>query len=231
MDNPEVAQLQQQLRAAMLQLQQMQQQLKEKTSAQAVALEKTRETNQTKERIAQLQEENENKRALARHFTQIMGPQSGSGAAAPAAGGAAPSAAPAAAQPKPMSEFDVLKAEAMRIDNAIKRRQLEEQEAKLAALTEELAANQSTKVASGEIVQVVDTLREKVSEIDQTVARVEQTMETKIADINKAVQGVGAAMADVSSTLRENADRAIAAINRPKRIVREKGRIAKIEVE
>jgi hypothetical protein len=206
----------------------MQQQLKEKTSAQVVALEKTRETNQTKERITQIQEENENKRALARHFTQIMGPQK-DGTGAPAAGGAP--ASPAAAQPKPMSEFDTLKAESMRIDNAIKRRQLEEQEAKLAAVMEELAANQSTKVASGEIVQVVDTLREKVSEIDQTVTRVEQTMETKIADINKAVQGVGAAMADVSSTLRENADRAIAAISRPKRIVREKGRVARIEVE
>jgi hypothetical protein len=73
MDNPEVAQLQQQLRQAMVQLQALQAQLKDKTSAQLVSLEKTRESNKSKELIALIQEENENKRALATHFSQIMG--------------------------------------------------------------------------------------------------------------------------------------------------------------
>lgn len=71
-DNPELDQMQQQLRAAMLEIQTLQQQLKDKSNTQLVSLEKTRESNQTKERIAVIQEENENKRALARHFSQIM---------------------------------------------------------------------------------------------------------------------------------------------------------------
>lgn len=79
-DNPQVAALQQQLRQAMLALQQMQAKVKEKQTAQIVGMQKTRETNQTKERIALIQEENENKRALATHFTQIMGKQGGGNA-------------------------------------------------------------------------------------------------------------------------------------------------------
>jgi hypothetical protein len=35
----------------------------------------------------------------------------------------------------------------------------------------------------------------------------------------------------MAGVMRENADRAIAQISRPKRIVRERGRIARIEVE
>ena len=79
MENPEVAQLQQQLRAAMMQLQTLQAQIKDKTAAQLVSLEKTRESNATKERIAIIQEQNENRRALARHFTQIVGENQGRG--------------------------------------------------------------------------------------------------------------------------------------------------------
>lgn len=71
-DNPQVAMLQQQLRQAMLQLQAMQMKLKEKTTAQMVTLQKSREGNASKERIAVLQESNENKRALATHFRAVM---------------------------------------------------------------------------------------------------------------------------------------------------------------
>lgn len=77
-ENPQLAMMQQQLQAAAMQIQQLQMKLQEKTTAQLVGVQKTRETNQTKERIALLQEENENKRALATHFTAIMGkPQDG----------------------------------------------------------------------------------------------------------------------------------------------------------
>jgi hypothetical protein len=71
-DNPDMEAMQQQLRGALSQIQALQAQLKEKTTAQLVSLEKTRETNRTKENIALIQEENENRRALARHFDQIM---------------------------------------------------------------------------------------------------------------------------------------------------------------
>lgn len=71
-DNPDMEAMQQQLRGALSQIQALQAQLKEKTTAQLVSLEKTRETNRTKENIARIQEQNENRRALARHFDQIM---------------------------------------------------------------------------------------------------------------------------------------------------------------
>ena len=71
-DNPDMEAMQQQLRGALSQIQALQAQLKEKTTAQLVSLEKTRETNRTKENITRIQEENENRRALARHFDQIM---------------------------------------------------------------------------------------------------------------------------------------------------------------
>jgi hypothetical protein len=73
MDNPQVAQLQQQLRAATMQMQQMDAKLKEKTSAQMVGMQKTRETNQTKLQIEALKQENENKRSLASHFVAVTG--------------------------------------------------------------------------------------------------------------------------------------------------------------
>ena len=101
----------------------------------------------------------------------------------------------------------------MEIENSIKRRKLEEQDLKLNQVREELSASETKNMASDEMVKVVENLRERVSMIDQAVTRIGETM------------------ADMAGVMRENADRAIAAISRPKRIVREKGRVARIEVE
>jgi len=70
-DNPQVTQLQMQLRQAMVMVQQLQGKLKEKMSSQVISLQKTRETNKSKENIAVLQEHNENKRAIATHWTAL----------------------------------------------------------------------------------------------------------------------------------------------------------------
>ena len=67
----QVQQLTQQMQQMQAMLQQMQQKLQEKNTAQMVGLQKTRETNQSKERIAVLKEQNENKRSLATHFTAL----------------------------------------------------------------------------------------------------------------------------------------------------------------
>jgi hypothetical protein len=75
MDNPQVEQLQQQLRQALGQIQMLNQRMQDKSAAQAVALQRTRETNQTKLQITEIQEQNENKRALATHFNAVMGRQ------------------------------------------------------------------------------------------------------------------------------------------------------------
>ena len=78
-DNPQVDQLQQQLRAAMMQIQQLTSKMQEKQSAQVVGLTKTRETNQTKMQIEALRQENENKRSLATHFTALSVQENTSG--------------------------------------------------------------------------------------------------------------------------------------------------------
>jgi hypothetical protein len=122
-------------------------------------------------------------------------------------------AAPMQAEPPMMSERERLELEAMMIENAIRSRQLEEQEATLARVQEELAASQTQNTTSADMQQMVETLRERVGMIDETVAR------------------IGDAIAEMAGVMRENADRAIAQISRPKRIVRERGRIARIEVE
>jgi len=73
-ENPQVAQQQQQMQQMQQAIQQLQEKLKEKETAQMIGLQKTRETNQTKEKIEVLKQENENKRALATHFIALSTP-------------------------------------------------------------------------------------------------------------------------------------------------------------
>lgn len=86
-DNPQVAQLNQQLQQAMQQIQQLTQKLGEKHETNVFGLQKTRETNQSKLQMTQIKgqvdlqkegmrQENENKRAVATHFTALMAPHS-----------------------------------------------------------------------------------------------------------------------------------------------------------
>lgn len=71
-DDPNVAQLQGQLKQAQGIIQQLEGKVKEKQTAQMIGLQKTRETNQTKMGVAQVQETAANKRALATHIVSIM---------------------------------------------------------------------------------------------------------------------------------------------------------------
>jgi hypothetical protein len=86
-DNPQVTMLQQQLQQAMGAIQQLQTKLRDKTAATVVGLQKTRETNATKERIAVIQEDAANKRSLATHITAIMENSRGNGSQRPARSG------------------------------------------------------------------------------------------------------------------------------------------------
>ena len=76
-DNPQVLQLQQQLQQAAQLIQQLQQKNKEKTSGQIVTLQKNRETNAALIEKTRIQEENENKRALATHMSALLQVQKG----------------------------------------------------------------------------------------------------------------------------------------------------------
>ena len=71
-DDPQVTQVQDQLKQAVSEIQQLKQQLADKTAQHQVGVLKTRETNATKLQVAQIQEENENKRSLATHYAAIM---------------------------------------------------------------------------------------------------------------------------------------------------------------
>ncbi len=130
-------------------------------------------------------------------------------------GGDAPSmgqGAPMQAAPM-MSERDRLELETMQIENALKRRQLENSEAQLAQVYSELDAKNAETQSSQGIQQVVEGLGESAAAIGDAVAQMRDAIGT-LAESNKA-----------------NVDRALQSINRPKRLVRERGRIARIEVE
>jgi hypothetical protein len=119
----------------------------------------------------------------------------------------------AMAAPSGQIERERLELESMQIENDLKRRRLDEQEARLARVMEELAASETKNTAAEEMQAVVENLRERVAVIDSAVSK------------------IGEAMGELSGVMRDNADRAIAAISKPKRIVRERGRIARIETE
>jgi hypothetical protein len=70
-DNPQIIQLENALKGAQGMIQQLQQKLNDKNTQHMVGIQKTRETNQTKVQIAQIQEENENKRSIATHWAAL----------------------------------------------------------------------------------------------------------------------------------------------------------------
>lgn len=98
---------------------------------------------------------------------------------------------------------ELLELEAMQIENEIKRRTLEEQEAKVFHLQDQIVASQTYTAGNQEMLSAMD----------------------------RAVSGLADAVGKMNSVMRENADRAIAAISRPKRLIRERGRISRIETE
>ena len=112
-----------------------------------------------------------------------------------------------------MSEREALEMEAMQIENALKRRQLENSEAQLAQVYSQLDAKNAETQSSQGIQQVVEGLGESAAAIGDAVAQMRDAIGT-LAESNKA-----------------NVDRALQSINRPKRLVRERGRIVGIETE
>ena len=71
-DNPQVLQLQAQLQQAMQLIQQLQQKAKDKTTGHMIGLQKAREGNQTTLMKTQIQESNENRRAVATHMRALV---------------------------------------------------------------------------------------------------------------------------------------------------------------
>jgi hypothetical protein len=117
------------------------------------------------------------------------------------------------AMPTQMDEKTMLEIEAMRLENEMRRRKVDSTDSQIEQLRSERQANDSMVQASAAMQQAVDGLGQSIAFIGDAVG--------------KMSQAVGQ-FADVSS---QNTDKAIAAISRPKRIVREKGRVSRIETE
>jgi hypothetical protein len=117
------------------------------------------------------------------------------------------------AGPPPMSERESLEVEAMRLENEMRRRKVESTDTQIEQLRAERQANDS-------MVQASQAMQEAVAGLGQSVAV-----------IGDAVGKMSEAVGQFADTSRANTDKAIAAISRPKRVVREKGRIARIETE
>jgi hypothetical protein len=75
MADPMVAQLQAALQGAQQQIAQMQQKLDEKSTAQIVGLQKTRETNDTKIQVERIRQDADNRRTFAGHFVDLRHPK------------------------------------------------------------------------------------------------------------------------------------------------------------
>jgi len=117
------------------------------------------------------------------------------------------------AMPTQMDEKTMLEIEAMRLENEMRRRKVDSTDSQIEQLRSERQANDSMIQASAAMQQAVDGLGQSVAFIGDAVG--------------KMSQAVGQ-FADVSS---QNTEKAIAAISRPKRIVRERGRVSRIETE
>ena len=113
----------------------------------------------------------------------------------------------------PPDEKAALEIEAMRLENEMRRRKVESTDTQIEQLRAERQANDS-------MVQASQAMQEAVAGLGQSVAV-----------IGDAVGKMSEAVGQFADTSRANTDKAIAAISRPKRVVREKGRIARIETE
>jgi hypothetical protein len=115
--------------------------------------------------------------------------------------------------PMEMDEKRLLELEALRLENEMRRRKVESTDTQIEQLRAERQANDS-------MVQASAAMQEAVAGLGQSVAV-----------IGDAVGKMSDAVGQFADTSRTNTDKAIAAISRPKRVVREKGRIARIETE
>lgn len=119
----------------------------------------------------------------------------------------------AAAAPKPRDEKAELELEALRLENRMRKNKADATDTQIEQLRAERATNDSMVQASAAMQQAVTGLSESVAVIGDAVGQMSQ------------------AVGQFAAVTSENADKAIKALSRPKRVVREKGRISRIETE
>jgi hypothetical protein len=124
--------------------------------------------------------------------------------------GGAEGAAPQAPAPPPRDERGELELEALRLENRLRKNK--------ADATEELI--KSDRAASETVMQASEAMQQAVAGLGQSVAV-----------IGSAVGQMSEAVGQFAQVSSQNADKAIKALSRPRKIVRDKGRISRIETE
>jgi hypothetical protein len=124
--------------------------------------------------------------------------------------GGAEGAAPQAPAPPARDERGELELEALRLENRLRKNK--------ADATEELI--KSDRAASETVMQASEAMQQAVAGLGQSVAV-----------IGSAVGQMSEAVGQFAQVSSQNADKAIKALSRPRKIVRDKGRISRIETE
>jgi hypothetical protein len=127
--------------------------------------------------------------------------------------GQAPGEGSGEAMGQPPDEKTLLEIEAMRLENQLRRNKVEATDGQIEQLRAERQANDSMVQASQAMQQAVAGLGQSVAVIGDAVGRMSD------------------AVGQFAATSSRNTDKAIEAISRPKRVVRERGRISRIETE
>jgi hypothetical protein len=115
-------------------------------------------------------------------------------------------------EPHPLTEKELLDLEAQRLENDAKRLKLEAELLKI----EQMRA--PPPPAPEPVPPAIDEAQLK-------------ELQAGISTLAQAVQGIISTVSEMSAEQKRTADRALQVLERPKRIVREKGRITRIEVE
>jgi hypothetical protein len=138
---------------------------------------------------------------------EILTNVGGSEGAAPQAPAQAPAPVPRDERADERAELEL---EAMRLENRMRKNKAEATETQIQS---DRAASETAMQASQAMQQAVIGLSESVSVIGNAVGQMSE------------------AVGQFAQVTSQNADKAIAALSRPKRVVREKGRISRIETE
>jgi len=122
-------------------------------------------------------------------------------------------AAASPSAPPPRDEKTELELEALRLENRMRKNKVDATDTQIEQLKAERMTNDTMVQASQAMQQAVIGLSESVSVIGNAVGQMSE------------------AVGQFAQVTSQNADKAIAALSRPKRVVREKGRISRIEIE
>jgi uncharacterized protein YoxC len=125
----------------------------------------------------------------------------------------------------------------LRTENQLRLKKIESMDAEIQA--QQSVALQQLTARTAAVQEAVSGLEKSTSIIGESIGdalgvaveKMTATMGEAVGKVGDAVQEVGSAVNNFTDTSLENTERALQAISKPKRVVREKGRISRIETE